>query len=71
MMRAIADTPAAVYAKLINNMSFPIMYADCLGGAVLDAVDTALTGLCLQTDRTHKFIHSASLLILLGEVVSL
>ena len=39
MVRAVADAPAAVDAELVYDMGFPVMYADRLGRAVLDAVE--------------------------------
>lgn len=55
-MRAVLYASSAVNTELIYNMSLSVMYPDRLGRAVLNAVDTALTGGFFQADRTHKFI---------------
>ena len=60
MVRAVTDTPAAVYAELIDNMGFPIMYTNCLGRAILDTINTALAEVFLESDRPHKFVHDSS-----------
>ena len=56
VMRAVRYASAAVDAEFVYDVSFSVMYPDCLGRTVFDTVDAAAAGRFLQSDRTYEFI---------------
>ena len=59
VMGAYPDTLAAVNAEFFVDPGFAILHADCLGGAALDTVDTALAQFLIQSYGMVKLIHAA------------
>ena len=59
VMGAYPDTLAAVNAEFFVDPGFAILHANCLGGAALDTVDTALAQFLIQSYGMVKLIHAA------------
>lgn len=52
----MADALAAVNAEFLDDVGFSILHPDGVGGAALDAVDTAPAQVFVEVDRMNKLV---------------